>query len=383
MSLELLLPVNKEAILGLSMLPKQVIGKNIDIHTEELGLPELKGLQIAIIGLVEQRNSFFANPQYDVNQFRREFYELYPGNWKLKIADLGDLSNGEKVKDTYFAIKEIGFHLKQMNIVPVFIGGSHDLIFPLYQVFQEFKELVNMVSVDRSFDFSQEDELISGRSYMSKIIMEKPNVLNNYSNLGYQNYYCAVEEKDLMDKLYFEGIRLGQVLDDLRLVEPIFRDADIVGFDMKCLSWDAIADPLKGQPNGIDSRSICALSRYAGISDRVGFIGLYELPSTPMMDQLAAQIVWYFIEGFHYRFDEHPININNGFLKYSVTLSNQTIIFYKSEKSDRWWMELTNDTNLDNKTKTRALLACTKNDYESAAQDIIPERWYNAIRRMN
>jgi len=383
MSLELLLPVNNEAILGLSMLPKQVIGKNIDIHTEESGLPQLKGLQIAIIGLVEQRNSFFANARYDVNQFRREFYELYPGNWELKIADLGDLSNGEKVKDTYFAIKEIGFHLKQMNIIPVFIGGSHDLIFPLYQVFQEFKELVNMVSVDRSFDFSQEDELISGRSYMSKIIMEKPNVLNNYSNLGYQNYYCAVEEKDLMDKLYFEGVRLGQVLDDVRLVEPIFRDADIVGFDMKCLSWDAIADPLKGQPNGIDSRSICALSRYAGISDRVGFIGLYELPSTPMMDQLAAQIVWYFIEGFHYRFDEHPININNGFLKYSVTLSNQTIIFYKSEKSDRWWMELTNDTSLDNKTKTRALLACTKNDYESAAQDIIPERWYNAIRRMN
>jgi len=383
MSLELLLPVDKEAILGLSMLPKQVIGKNIGIHSEESGLPDLKGLQIAIIGLVEQRNSFFVNAQYDVNQFRKEFYELYPGNWELKIADLGDLSNGEKVKDTYFAIKEIGFHLKQMNIIPVFIGGSHDLIFPLYQVFQEFKELVNMVSIDRSFDFSQEDELISGRSYMSKIIMEKPNVLNNYSNLGYQNYYCAVEEKDLMDKLFFEGIRLGQVLDDVRLVEPIFRDADIVGFDMKCLSWEAIADPLKGQPNGIDSRSICALSRYAGISDRVGFIGLYELPSTPMMDQLAAQIVWYFIEGVQYRFDEHPININNGFLKYSVTLSNQTIVFYKSEKSNRWWMELTNDTNLDNKTKTRALLACTKNDYESAAQDVIPERWFNAFRRMN
>ena len=383
MSLELLLPVDKEAILGLSMLPKQVIGKNIGIHSEESGLPDLKGLQIAIIGLVEQRNSFFVNAQYDVNQFRKEFYELYPGNWELKIADLGDLSNGEKVKDTYFAIKEIGFHLKQMNIIPVFIGGSHDLIFPLYQVFQEFKELVNMVSIDRSFDFSQEDELISGRSYMSKIIMEKPNVLNNYSNLGYQNYYCAVEEKDLMDKLFFEGIRLGQVLDDVRLVEPIFRDADIVGFDMKCLSWEAIADPLKGQPNGIDSRSICALSRYAGISDRVGFIGLYELPSTPMMDQLAAQIVWYFMEGVQYRFDEHPININNGFLKYSVTLSNQTIVFYKSEKSNRWWMELTNDTNLDNKTKTRALIACTKNDYESAAQDVIPERWFNAFRRMN
>lgn len=383
MSLDLLLPVNNEAIIGLSMLPKQVVGKNIGIHTVESGLPELKGLEIAIIGLSEQRNSFFANPLYDVNQFRRAFYELYPGNWNIKIADLGDLSNGAKIKDTYFAIKEIGCHLKQMNIIPVFIGGSHDLIFPLYQVFQEFKQLVNMVSVDRSFDFSQEDELISGRSYMSNIIMEKPNVLNNYTNLGFQNYYCAIEEKDLMDKLYFEGIRLGQVLDNTQLVEPVFRDADIVGFDMKCLSWEAIADPLKGQPNGIDSRSICALSRYAGISDRVGFIGLYELPSTPMMDQLAAQIIWYFIEGVQYRFDEYPVNINEGFLKYSVTLSNQTIVFYKSEKSNRWWMELTNDTYLDNKTKTSALLACTKNDYESASQDIIPERWYNAIKRIN
>lgn len=383
MSLDLLLPVNNEVILGLSMLPKQIVGKNIDIHTVQSGLPELKGLEIAIIGLSEQRNSFFVNPVYDVNQFRRAFYELYPGNWNIKIADLGDLSNGAKIKDTYFAIKEIGYHLKQMNIIPVFIGGSHDLIFPLYQVFQEFNQLINMVSVDRSFDFSQEDELISGRSYMSKIIMEKPNVLNNYTNLGFQNYYCAIEEKDLMDKLYFEGIRLGQVLDDTQMVEPVFRDADIVGFDMKCLSWEATADPLKGQPNGIDSRTICALSRYAGISDRVGFIGLYELPSTPMMDQLAAQIIWYFIEGVQYRFDEYPVNINEGFLKYSVTLSNQTIVFYKSEMSNRWWMELTNDTYLDNKTKTSALLACTKNDYESASQDIIPERWYNAIKRIN
>ena len=383
MSLELLLPVDNESLLGLSMLPKQVIGKNIDIHAESTGLPELKGLQVAIIGLSEQRNSFFPNTQFDVDRFRKAFYALYPGNWNIKIADLGNLPNGAKVEDTYFAIKEIGYHLKQMNIIPVFIGGSHDLIFPLYQVFQEFKQLVNMVSVDRSFDFSQEDELISGRSYMSKIIMEKPNVLNNYSNLGFQSYYCAIEEKDLMDKLYFDGIRLGQVLDDIQLAEPVMRDADIVGFDMKCLSWEATADPLKGQPNGIDSRTICALSRYAGISDRVSFLGLYELVSTPMMNQLAAQIIWYFIEGMQYRFDEYPVNNKDGFLKFSVTLSDQTMVFYKSEKSNRWWMELTNDSHLDNKSKTIALLACTEKDYESATLDIIPERWYNAVRRMH
>ena len=381
MSLELLVPVKKETLLDLTLLPKQILGKNISIHTQNNGLPELKGLTIALIGLHEHRNSFFHNSSYNVNQFRKVFYELYPGNWNLSIADLGDLPNGEKVEDTYFAIKEIGVNLKQMNIIPVFIGGSHDLMFPLYEIFQNFKQLVNIVSVDRSFDFSQEDELISGRSYMSKIIMEKPNVLNNYTNIGFQSYYCAEQEKDLMEKLYFDSIRLGQVLNQPALAEPVFRDADVVGFDMKCLSWHANADPLKGQPNGIDSRTICSLTRYAGISDRISFLGFFEIPSTPMTDQLLAQMIWYLIEGVQLRFDEYPVN-KKDFLKYSVTLSDQIMVFYKSDKSNRWWMELTNNSHLNNKIKSTTLLACTEKDYLDAMQDKIPERWYNAVKRI-
>ena len=46
-------------------------------------------------------------------------------------------------------------------------------------------------------------------------------------------------------------------------------------------------------------------------------------------------------------------------------------------------MELTNDSHLNNKTKKATLIACTENDYESATQDSVPERWYNAVRRMH
>ncbi|MEK9612421.1 MAG: formimidoylglutamase [Flavobacteriaceae bacterium] len=382
MSVELLLPVQNDLLIGLSFRPKQIIGKNINIHTDSSGLPELMGLQVAIIGIEEQRNSFFANTQYDVNDFRKEFYDLYPGNWNLKIADLGNLPNGEKVEDTYFALKEIALHLKQMNILPIFIGGSHDLVFPLYQVFQELKQLTNIVSVDCSFDFSQEEELISGRSYMSKIIMDKPNVLNNYTNIGFQSYYCAQEEKDLMERLFFDSIRLGQILEDVTLAEPILRDSDIIGMDMKSLSWQSIADPLHGNPNGIDSRTICALTRYSGISDRTSFLGVYEIPSTPMMNQLLAQMIWYFLEGIQFRFNEYPVSLREGFLKYSVELSHQTLVFYKSQKSQRWWMELTNDSHLDNKSKSSTLLACTQKDYEDAIHDVVPERWFKAIKRM-
>ena len=383
MSLELLIPVEEQSQLGMSLLPDQILGKNISLHTAAEGLPELSGLSVALIGLEENRNSYFPNIHFELAVFRKYFYELFPGNWNIKIADLGDLPNGKTVEDTYFALKEIVSHLRQMNIIPLIIGGSHDLIYPLYQSYQELNQLVNIISVDRSFDFSQEDELISGRSYMSKIIMNHPNLLNSYTNLGYQSYYCAQEERDLIEKLFFDAIRLGNVLDHVEQTEPFFRDADIVGFDMKCLSWDATSDKHHGTPNGIDSRSICSLARYAGISDRVAIFGIFELPSTQIFLQLLAQTIWYFLEGVNYHFGEYPVAVGVDFNSYTVEMTHQTIRFFKSEKSNRWWMEITNDFIVNNKLKTSTLLPCTEEDYREALNNKLPEKWLNALKRLN
>ena len=57
--------------------------KHSDTHKNS-GLPDLKGLKIVIIGLSETRNSFFESDNYKVDNFRKVFYELYPGNWSLK-----------------------------------------------------------------------------------------------------------------------------------------------------------------------------------------------------------------------------------------------------------------------------------------------------------
>ena len=381
MSLESLVPVSEEVVSSMVLNPKQALGKNIEIHTDQLGFPELNDCRIAIVGLLEIRNSFFPTAQFKLEDFRKSFYRLFPGNLNFKICDLGDLPNGATPQDTYFALKEICIHLRQLNIISVFIGGSHDLIFPMYQSFQAIDQLVNIVSVDNQFDFSQEEELISGRSYMSKIIMEQPNFLYNFTNLGYQSYYIAQEELDLMEKLHFDSIRLGTLLDDVVQSEPFFRDANIAGFDMKSLSWKAV-NYSSGNPNGIDARTICALSRYAGISDRMNIFGVFELINTTVSNQLLAQIVWYFIEGFSSRFDEYPVLTSSGFVRYTVALSDMEMIFYQSEKSNRWWIEIINQSYLDNKNKTTALLPCTHKDYLDACNDKIPDKWWKATKRI-
>ena len=383
MSLDFLTPVD-DTVLGItSLLPKQVIGKSIHAHTEKLGFPELKNIRIAIVGVQESRNSYYPVMPYDIDAFRREFYQLYPGNWMVNIADLGNLPSGNTPEDTYHALSDICTYLRQINIVPVILGGSQDLTIALYHSFKESSQWVNIVSVDNRFDFSQEEELISGRSYMSKIIMESPSKLFNYTNIGYQSYLIAQEELDLMDKLFFEAFRLGHVLDDPKAIEPIFREADIASFDMKVLSGIADGTFPSGMPNGIDGRTICALARYAGISDRISILGCFDLSNTTIFHKLLAQIIWYFVEGIHCRFDEYPVATSQGFKRYNVQMSDRELIFFKSEKSQRWWMEITKENYLDNKNKTRALLSCTKQDYKDACNDILPDRWWRAIKKVN
>mgnify|MGYP001162171795 CR=1 FL=1 len=381
MSLESLCPISQNSLNTIALSPDQVIGKTIRLHTEDSELPSLEKVNIAIIGITENRNAFFPTLDYDLDLFRNAFYNLFPGNWNFNIADLGNLPNGNTVNDTYFAITDICNELYKRSIIPIFIGGSHDMIYPIYKSYSLKNHLTNIISIDNQFDFSQEEELISGRSYMSKIIMEEPNYLHNFTNLGYQSFFIAQEEHELMENLYFESMRLGKVLDNISETEPYFRDADIVGVDMKALSWTATGTSNSGEPNGIDSRSICSLARYAGISDRVSSFGLFELPSNPIFHQLLSQIIWYFIEGFSTRFNEYPPSLSEGFIKYIVPLDDRELVFYKSETSKRWWIELTNQNYIDNKLKRSALLPCTEQDYKSACLDILPQRWWKASKR--
>jgi hypothetical protein len=81
MSLNFFKPVD-ETVVGVSvLLPKQVLGKKIKIHTKSQGFPQLNEVRVALFGVNETRNGFFTSTNYDTNEFRKQFYQLYPGNW--------------------------------------------------------------------------------------------------------------------------------------------------------------------------------------------------------------------------------------------------------------------------------------------------------------
>ena len=378
MSIELLKPINEDIISYIKSSKIGSIGEKIQIHTSSLGLPDIELTDIAIIGISEIRNSFFESNDFNLSNFRKEFYELNIGKWKKSISDLGNLPNGESTKDTYHAITEICLFLREKNIITIIIGGSNDIIFPIFKSYNNFNKKINIVSIDNQFDLHQEEDLLSSRSYMNKIIIDDSSRLNDFTNLGYQRHLCSPDEIDLMEKLFFDYISLGDLIGDDKSAEPILRDAHIIGLDMKALSWVSSGDSECGNPNGIDSRLICILSRYSGISDKCRYFGLFELLNNSISTKLYAQIIWYFIEGVNSRFSEPIFSDDSGFIRYNVSVSGRDLIFIKSKESERWWLEIT----LSVESGGKRYLPCLESDYNSALNDNIPERWLRAVKRI-
>jgi arginase family enzyme len=380
MEFDFLEPVNGGILKFISSLSSQELGSKIVLHTQDQ-FPDISKINIAIIGVLEDRRNIDIVNEVNLTAIRKKLYSMFPGNWDASIADLGDILAGDSVEDTYFALKKVTSVLIKNKVIPIVLGGSQDLTYALYRAYDDLEQMVNMVSVDNRFDFGKENEVVSANSYLTKIIIDEPNNLFNYCNIGYQTYYNSQEEIDLIEKLFFDAYRLGEISNNIVLAEPVFRDADLVSIDLNSVKSSDSGNNVSFEPNGFNGKEICSLARYAGISDKVSSFGIFNHNNTVHESAMITQIIWYFIEGYHYRSKEYPFGSRTNYLKYIVPLEDEELIFYKSDKTDRWWIEIPFESNGHNKLKRNTLLPCSYDEYLCACNQELPERWWKAQRK--
>ena len=385
MNFNFLSPVSDLVLAHNELLSSQALGRKLRIHSTQHGIPDLDGVNIAILGVLENRNDVnYIGEEFQLNEIRKSFYALFTGSWNLTIADLGDINKGESVEDTYFALKEAITILVKKNIIPVILGGTQDLTYANYRAYDNLIPMVNIVNVDSKFDLGDSSKPIKNNSFVGKIILDEPYNLFNYATIGYQTYFNAQEEIDLMDSLYFESYRLGEVSHDITLVEPVMRDANIVSIDLSSVKGAEVSLNQKYSPNGLDGKEICAIARYAGISNKVTSLGIYEYkPSKDdeITSMLISQIIWYFIEGVNFRIKDDDFSDDDNYQKFITLVDSQELIFYKSNKTGRWWIEIPFLSEVNNKLKRHTLLPCMHQDYLDACNNLIPERWYKAFQK--
>lgn len=380
MEFDFLQPIGSELIDFKNSLSQHQVGGALLLHTDDF-FPDLNEIKIALIGVLENRGDEEHFSKVDLELVRHSIYELYSGNWNMSIADLGDILPGNSTSDTYFALKKVTSSLIKKGIVPIVIGGSQDLTYALYRAYDDLEQMVNLVAIDNKFDFGKETDGLSSNSYLTKMVIDAPNNLFNYCNIGYQTYYNSQEEIDIIEKLFFDAYRLGEISNNIALAEPVFRDADLVSLDLNAVKSSSSGNFNTFSPNGFDGKEICALSRYAGISDKVSMFGIFNHNSTKNESVLIAQIFWYFIEGFQYRSGEFPFGTKDNYIKYIVPLEEEELVFFKSNKTDRWWIEIPFLINGNNKLKRNTLLPCSYEEYLSACSQELPERWWKAQRK--
>ncbi len=366
---------------------KESIGQTIITHTEN-NFPEIEKDGIAIIYIPEYRNGE-ANLKNEFNDsFRNFLYNLYPtSEWTKKIYDLGSISPGNSVNDTYFALSQAVSELVKNNVLPVIIGGTQDLTFAVYKGYEKLEQTVNICSIDYKLDLGNPEDQITKDGYLSHLLTHRPCFLFNHSNIGCQIPFVSKEELDLFDKLYFDLCRLGEFNNNFKKAEPHIRNADIMSIDLQSIKKSDFDGNIHDSPNGFYAEQICQIAKYAGISDKLtsfGIFNYYPSSTTKTSQHLIAQIIWYFIDGVAQRKGDFPVCSKKDYFKFSVNLDDfkQEIIFYKSNKTERWWMEVPYPTNEHSRYERHHMVPCNFEDYELAMKNEIPDLWWKTYQKL-
>lgn len=321
---------------------------------------------------------------------RRHLYGLYQGEYKLRLADLGNIRAGETVTDTYAAVKTVCEELIKSGIVPVIIGGGQDITYAQYQAYEKLEQRVDVSIVDSRFDIDQEQTEsapLNAQTYINHIILHEPDYLFNLNNLAYQTYFVSKESIAMYDKLYFNAVRLGMIAGKVDQIEPVIRSADMMSFDMGAIRYSDAPGNAHATVNGLFGDEACQICRYAGMSDKLTSIGFYEY--NPVLDRrgqtamLLAQMIWYFIDGFYNRKNDAPLVPKSAYITYRTSVHNEAyeLVFVKSKKSDRWWMQVPY-SGTKSVNERYHLVPCRYEDYQTAVSGEMPDLWWKTHQKL-
>ncbi len=381
-------PISVDTLGGHSLHTEpSTIGSTVLMNKENAPLDKNSKFELALIGVcdyqgIERQPSFLA-----ANQIRQQLYRLQHVSPKMRIADLGNLKAGKTQTDSLFALQEVCALLFAKKTTVIIMGGTQLFTLGQFRAFKEYENDLNMVVIDSHLDMNPDEAILDHRNFLHELIEKDASHLYNISLVGYQSYFIDYKNIEILNRNYFEHYRLGQVRSHFEDMEAVLRDADLVSFDLSAIRMCDAPGQEEPSPNGFYAEEASSLARYAGISDRNRSFAVYgyhpEFDNRQQTAKNIAQMIWYYLEGFHLRKHDFPVARLEDYTKYSVSIDeiDFPIVFYKSDKSQRWWLEVANLEKNEEKY-TKVVVACTDEDYQKACRNEIPERWWINFKKL-
>ncbi|MGB1216633.1 MAG: hypothetical protein ACPG5P_02085 [Saprospiraceae bacterium] len=346
----------------LGLIPSS-LGKNISIHIDK-DFPSLENVSVVILGLDDV-----------IQDVRKSLYQMSWIHEGLQVADLGNF----KKKDDDF-IAQVLMELIDGGVFPIIITGKEFMISPQFLAHRGIHRYNNLAIVSERIPLHEE-------SYLDKFLGKFQKNILNFAFIAYQKHYCSKETLTYIEDENFDTYRLGMIKHSPKGIEPIIRDMDSLIFNMDALKASELLAVERPTPNGLSAEEACMICRYAGISDKMGSLSISgyfpQNDSLGISAEIIAQMIWYFMDGFHARKHDYPIS-SSSMTEYIVDFRDykMPITFWKSDKSGRWWMQVPSKGNKKD-LKRHRLIPCSYQDYLQASNGELPERLISALHRFN
>lgn len=354
-------PLSASFLKPMESLSTAHFGKNVLMLNEQMS--DLKKVKVALLGVGDK----------EANAVREWLYRTVYSFPKGMVTDLGNLRKAEAP-----LLISVVYELLAGKVLPVIIGGKDEFARAQFFAYQDAKALINMTVVDERFRFGAREEVYT------PLLSPQHSLLFNFGLIGFQTHQTLPDAVRFLEKNNFDTMRLGRSRAILEETEPVIRDADLLAFHLGALKQAEAPGVAAASPSGYFTEEACQLCRYAGMSDKLTSFGIYGL--RPEHDreaqtaQAAAQMIWYFLEGFFNRKNDFPAS-KAGLTEYIVAFRqlNYQLTFWKSSKSGRWWMQVPVATK--KKHERHRLIPCSYQDYQLACREELPQRLMQALQR--
>jgi len=338
-------------------------------------------IRVVLIGIPDSRNSVHKGCDKAPDYTRQFLYGLRTISNDLQIVDMGNI-RGKTIDDRYHALEEITGILISKKIIPIIIGGSQDYTVPIAAAVKKAIGHYRMAMIDSKIDWLAPDKDYSSASFLGYLCNDEEKAPYDLSLVGVQKYLFSASQEEKIINASYEFFRMGQLRQfGHKAAEPYILDADILSADMTTVRQCDQPARHFPMPNGLTGEEFCQLMWYAGLSDNMKAIGLFELDTNLDISHqgtvLKAQAIWHILEAITLRYNDYPAKELNSYRQFIVHLEDYEIDikFYNNPDNDRWWVEIPTEKNQPE------IVACGRSDFETASNRDIPERWFRFIKK--
>ena len=285
----------------------------------------LKGADVALIGVPEDRG-ILANlgregARVGPRAIRRAFYRLTPGFRPtlsdLNLVDVGDIkTEGRKLDEVHASTRAVVAAIAAEGVLPLLIGGSHDLTFPGLAGLVDGLALdegeLGVINVDSHLDVRDMSHGITSGTPFFRALEELPRRAlrgANFVEYGIQELHNSPWYHQWLRENGASIFTLKSLQG--RPMETFLQALQVAGEGPHTIAVSVDIDAVRStdapgasasNPNGLSAQDLEKVAHLAGRTERVRFFDIME--TSPPLDvdgrtsALAAAVLFWFLKGF-------------------------------------------------------------------------------------